>query len=293
MARAAAGSRRGCYCRRMPTRLRSQRRWPRRLVNACVELRAFFIVRSVRLQADPLKSGEAGHYVSKLWCAMTVERIAALVAAAVLCAFCEGAAAQSPEAGRREYEARCAACHGADGEGSGHGPGFVNVRQPRAKSRTELRELIRKGIPDAGMPGFALPDHELDAIAAYAESLRVSASERPVAGNVQRGEAFFAGKGGCASCHKVDGRGGIFGPDLSNLAGERRLPQIERALRTPSDSSPPASASSSFRRVSLRPARRTFAPGPCEVRERVRRRSANAGRPIPFRVEGVGRGDVG
>ena len=39
---------------------------------------------------------------------------------------------------------------------------------------------------------------------------------------------------------------------ISNLAGERRLPQIEKALRTPSDSSPPASPSSSFRRVSLR-----------------------------------------
>jgi PQQ-dependent dehydrogenase (methanol/ethanol family) len=160
------------------------------------------------------------------------------------------AAAQAlvDQAGRKTYEARCAGCHGADGEGGGHGPGFVGIRQPRARTRAELRDLIRKGIPDAGMPAFDLTDAELDALAAYTEALRAPAADRPVAGNSDAGEGFFKGKGGCASCHMIRGRGGIFGPDLSNLARERRLVQIERVFGSSSNvlpASPP-------RRVSIR-----------------------------------------
>ena len=32
----------------------------------------------------------------------------------------------------------------------------------------------------------------------------------------QSGEDLFFGKASCASCHEVNGRGGIVGPDLSN-----------------------------------------------------------------------------
>src|SRR4051812_25071517 len=34
---------------------------------------------------------------------------------------------------------------------------------------------------------------------------------------VSAGEALFFGKAGCAGCHEVNGRGGITGPDLSNV----------------------------------------------------------------------------
>ena len=33
----------------------------------------------------------------------------------------------------------------------------------------------------------------------------------------QSGETLFFGKAGCASCHEVNSRGGIVGPDLSNV----------------------------------------------------------------------------
>ena len=32
----------------------------------------------------------------------------------------------------------------------------------------------------------------------------------------QPGEALFFGKAACGSCHQVNGRGGVVGPDLSN-----------------------------------------------------------------------------
>jgi alcohol dehydrogenase (cytochrome c) len=62
------------------------------------------------------------------------------------------------------------------------------------------------------------------------------AADQPVAGDVAAGEAFFNGKGDCASCHMVRGKGGILGPDLSNLARERTLAQIEAALEKPGQS---------------------------------------------------------
>ena len=52
-------------------------------------------------------------------------------------------------------------------------------------------------------------------------------------GDPAAGERFFAGKGNCANCHMVRGRGGVLGPDLSNVGRDRNPTQIEQALRDP------------------------------------------------------------
>ena len=46
-------------------------------------------------------------------------------------------------------------------------------------------------------------------------------------GNVAAGETVFFGKGNCSSCHEVNGRGGIVGPDLSGAG--TRSPEALRA----------------------------------------------------------------
>jgi PQQ-dependent dehydrogenase (methanol/ethanol family) len=155
--------------------------------------------------------------------------------------------AQAPTAGRQAYEMRCVGCHGLDGMGGGHGPAIVEVRPPRAASARALRDLIRNGIPDAGMPAFQLSDAELDAIAGYVETLRAPAADHPAPGDPVAGERFFNGKGACADCHMVRGSGGILGPDLSNLARERRSIQIEQALVDPA-----SRKTRSFKAVSVR-----------------------------------------
>src|SRR5262249_5506331 len=48
------------------------------------------------------------------------------------------------------------------------------------------------------------------------------------------GEQFFFGKGGCAGCHMVLGRGKAIGPDLSAVGREMTLDEIEEAVRQPS-----------------------------------------------------------
>jgi cytochrome c oxidase cbb3-type subunit III len=64
--------------------------------------------------------------------------------------------AQTIDTGKREFQARCASCHGDDGTGGVRGFNIVNIRQPRATSKDAVRDLIRRGIPNAGMPAFSL-----------------------------------------------------------------------------------------------------------------------------------------
>ena len=155
------------------------------------------------------------------------------------------ALAQSVETGKRQYEARCVGCHGADGSGGGHGPAIVGLARPRASTQDAVRVLIQKGIPGAGMPAFPIPDDEAGAIASYVMRLKQPEGGRPAAGaaaqgDTAAGERFFNGKGNCAGCHMVRGRGGILGPDLSNIGRERQPAQIEQALRDPGSVIAPA-----------------------------------------------------
>src|SRR5262247_3258971 len=137
------------------------------------------------------------------------------------------------EAGKRHFEARCAACHGADGKGGERGPDIISSERARRRSANDLSELIRKGIPAAGMPAFQLPGRELQELVAFVRSLSAPAIESAAPGDVAAGATFFFGKGNCSSCHMVKGRGGLLGPDLSELAAERTLPEIEQSLRSP------------------------------------------------------------
>src|ERR1700680_3839623 len=85
------------------------------------------------------------------------------------------ATAQTADAGRGPYQARCASCHGEDGTGGGHGPNVVDVRRPRATTVEALSSLILKGIPDAGMPAFPISAEQARAIASYFMSLKLPA----------------------------------------------------------------------------------------------------------------------
>jgi len=156
----------------------------------------------------------------------------------VCCALICAAAQQPPradliEAGRKQFEARCAPCHGADAAGGERGPSIVDSSRARKRSQEALAELIRKGIPAGGMPGFDLPDSQLQPLVAFVHSLTLPAAETPLPGDPSAGRSFFFGKGNCASCHMLDGHGGWIGPDLTNLGRERTLREIEESLRSP------------------------------------------------------------
>src|SRR5439155_13851167 len=63
------------------------------------------------------------------------------------------AAAQSTEAGQQTFVARCAGCHGTDGNGGELGPNIA-TRVP-FRTDQELAGVVRDGLPAAGMPAFA------------------------------------------------------------------------------------------------------------------------------------------
>jgi alcohol dehydrogenase (cytochrome c) len=131
--------------------------------------------------------------------------------------------------GSKLFESRCAGCHGADGAGGEHAPTIVE--NSRRRNAPNLRDIISNGIKEGGMPSFNFTDAELDALVAYIATLRAPAIDHPANGNAQAGQAFFLKN--CTACHMIKGRGGILGPDLTNVARERRLGQIEQALRRP------------------------------------------------------------
>ena len=79
--------------------------------------------------------------------------------------------AQTPDAGRKQFESHCASCHGGDGNGGELGPGIVERAANRSDS--ELTALIRGGIPAAGMPAFKVSDEEMPVLIAFLRSLRV------------------------------------------------------------------------------------------------------------------------
>src|SRR5205085_4279450 len=91
---------------------------------------------------------------------------------AVCLAFLAPANAQTVQTGKKQFQIRCAGCHGEDGTGGGHGPSIVDVRRPRATTLEAVRGLILKGIPEGGMPAFPISEEEASAIAAHVMVLK-------------------------------------------------------------------------------------------------------------------------
>ena len=88
------------------------------------------------------------------------------------------ASAQS-DPGRREYEARCARCHGADASGGEGGP---NIQaQIAARSATELGAFLRVGRPASGMPAFDLPAQDMANLVAHLRTLAPMSRTAPAA----------------------------------------------------------------------------------------------------------------
>jgi putative heme-binding domain-containing protein len=138
-------------------------------------------------------------------------------------------------AGRRIFEAQCAWCHGNEGDG-GMGPN-LHGRLRNATTLTSIVDIINRGIPGTDMPSFRLTERETRQTATYVQTLSRSAS-RPGPGNAERGAAVYQSTG-CGSCHAVEGRGGILGPELTTIGGRRGAAYLREAIVKPAASHPP------------------------------------------------------
>ena len=141
--------------------------------------------------------------------------------------------AEDIEAGRRHFVESCGVCHGVDGRGSARGPNLTQGMIVSRGSDEEVAGVIRLGVPNSAMPAFALPDGEIKHLVAFIRSLGIKAAQLVVAGDRDLGKQLFFGKGRCSGCHMIRGQGGLLGPDLSNVGGDRTLAEIKRSILSP------------------------------------------------------------
>lgn len=136
------------------------------------------------------------------------------------------------QAGSRLYGSQCQLCHGANGDGVNG----VDLRRGvfrRSVSDEDLARVITTGVAAAGMPSFRFQPAELTAVLAYIRA-GFDPSGTPVkVGNPERGKSLFAGKGACATCHRVNGVGPRTAPDLSDIGVVRTLGALQRSLVDP------------------------------------------------------------
>jgi PQQ-dependent dehydrogenase (methanol/ethanol family) len=142
-------------------------------------------------------------------------------------------AQQNPADIQQTYSTRCSGCHGDDGRGTDQGPALAGSSSVRARSRQSLLNVIRNGIPAAGMPAFDLPADTIDALATMITSWNAIAAKASVPGDAAAGRRFFVGKGQCVSCHLAQGEGSAIGPDLSDIALTLTVDDIRDALLNP------------------------------------------------------------
>ena len=138
--------------------------------------------------------------------------------------------------GRQTFNETCTACHGPDGAAGEMGPALgAPGRRYAQGTDAQIFEAIRNGIPGTQMPASraVLRDEDIWKVAAYIRGLRGTAIDAPASGDAALGERTFWGKGECGNCHVVKGKGGLVGPDLTNLAGTRKTTSIVDALTKP------------------------------------------------------------
>ena len=143
--------------------------------------------------------------------------------------------AQYPDAdiayGLSIYTAKCATCHGVQGDGVGG----VNLRSGtfrNASTDQELARFIRAGS-QAGMPAFALDNTDMAGVIAYLRNMNSFDAATVKTGDIARGRALFEGKGGCTTCHRVGAAGARTGPNLSDIGALRSAGSIQRSLGDP------------------------------------------------------------
>jgi len=134
------------------------------------------------------------------------------------------------ERGRTLFQAQCAFCHGADGDG-GRGANLARPTLRHAPTDEALVRVINRGIPNSGMPGNSMSLRETLQVVGFVRSLGRLKRE-PLPGDAVRGAQIYQASG-CAACHTIGGRGGPTGPDLTDVGGRSSPAFLRQSLVDP------------------------------------------------------------
>jgi putative heme-binding domain-containing protein len=136
------------------------------------------------------------------------------------------------QAGSRIYAARCAGCHGPNGE-TVAGVDFRRGLFRRAVTDDDLVKAITTGAAGSGMPSFSFPPAEMTELISYLRAGFDAAGPPVQFGDRARGRTFVEGKGRCLTCHRLNGQGRRSAPDLSDIGSVRSASAIQRSLLDP------------------------------------------------------------
>ena len=197
------------------------------------------------------------------------------------------------EAGQARFASMCGFCHGRDAAGGETGPDLTWSALVASDVRgNKLGPMIRAGRPDKGMPPFTISDADLIAIVAFIHDTKVKAEtlgggRRSVdvtdlqTGNAAAGKAYFAGAGGCATCHQLTGEFATVGARYQGLPLLQRMLYPGSGGRT--NNPPPAPAV-----MTIKTERRQDGDGKTGLSRRIHHHGDGRGRLVAFVAGGGG-----
>jgi putative heme-binding domain-containing protein len=137
------------------------------------------------------------------------------------------------ERGHVFFADNCGICHGFDAQGTDRGPNLTNGQFKHGSADADIFRTITHGVPGTIMPANDLPADQVWAIIVFLRST-VVAARSVTSGNREAGEKYFWAAGKCGDCHMVNGKGGVLGPDLSQIGGTHTVQYLTEKLRDPS-----------------------------------------------------------
>jgi len=131
--------------------------------------------------------------------------------------------------GMAAFRANCAYCHGMDARGM-RGPDLTTVYATGA-TEDSLYRTVRRGVPGTEMPpaGVFLQEPDTWKVVMYLRTLNVPPPKEAPRGDAPNGEKVFRAR--CSGCHRVNGQGGVLGPDLSRVGVGRTRAALTRQIR--------------------------------------------------------------
>jgi cytochrome c oxidase cbb3-type subunit III len=129
------------------------------------------------------------------------------------------------------FRQECVFCHGVAARGGMRGPDLTTGSWTHGGSDADIARTIVSGVPGTAMPPNNLTIDEIWQIVTYLRTLQQPAAA--ATGDRASGETLFFGAARCSSCHIVNGRGGLVGPELSTVGSARSRAYLVESIRQP------------------------------------------------------------